>query len=117
MNNNFKLLNNVEKTYWYINRTLANLPRNEMVLKTHIDDNMLQVVELTYSYLINTESEKVRKSNLKMLLIKLSMIDFFVLEIYKRGYIKKKKFESITNFIIEIRKISYGLLRSEKNNV
>ncbi len=117
MNSNFQLLNNVEKTYWYINKTLVNIPRNEIVIKSHIDENMLQVVELTYSYLINNDSEKVRRSNLKTLLIKLSLIDFFVLEIYKRGYIKKKKFESITNFILEIRKISYGLLRSEKSNI
>ena len=39
---------------------------------------MLQVVELTYSYLINHDNEKIKKSNLKNLLIKLSLLDFFL---------------------------------------
>ncbi len=117
MNHNFQLLKCVQKTYWYINKILINMPKNEMILKTHIDENMLQIVELTYSYLINTDSEKLRKNNLKNILIKLSMVDFFLLEIYNRKYIKKKKFESTNNFIVEIRKISYGLMRSEKNNI
>ena len=116
MKNNFKLLNCVEKTYWYINKTLINIPKNEIILKTHVDQYMLEIVELTNNYLIN-ESEKIRNNNLKLILTKLSMIDFFTLEIYQRNYIKKKKFESITNYIIEIRKLSYGLLKNAKSNI
>ena len=117
MNSNFQLLKCVQKTYWYINKTLVNIPKNEIIIKSHVDENMLKIVELTYSYLINSDNLRIRKSNIKEILIKLSMIDFFILEIYKREYIKKKKYESITNYIIEIRKISYGLLNYENDNI
>lgn len=86
MSTNFKLLNNVEKTYWYLNKVLINIPRNEMIIKSHIDEKMLEIVELTHSYLINSDSDKIRKSNLKSILINLSLIDFFVLEVYNRKY-------------------------------
>ncbi len=117
MNENFQALSNVTKTYWYINKILVNIPKKEIAIKNHIDNNMLQVVELTYSYLINHDNEKIKKSNLKNILIKLSLLDFFILELYKREYIKKKKYESVGNYILEIRKITYGLLRSEKNSI
>ena len=42
MNNNFKLLASVQKTYWY-----KNIPRKEIILKTHVEENMLAVIELT----------------------------------------------------------------------
>ena len=115
MNNNFKLLSSVQKTYWYINKILINIPRKEIVLKTHIEENMLAIIELTYSYIINSDNLKIRKTNIKNILIKLSMSDFFLLEIYNRAYIKKKKYESVTNYILEIRKICYGLLKNEKD--
>lgn len=117
MNNNFKLLASVPKTYWYINKILINIPRKEIVLKTRVEENMLAIIELTYSYMINSDNLKIRKTNIKNILIKLSMCDFFLLEIYNRGYIKNKKYESITNYILEIRKISYGLLKNEKDCV
>ena len=117
MNSNFQLLNNVEKTYWYINKMLINIPKNEMKIKSYVDENMLDIVKLTLSYQINSDNMRIRKGNIKEILIKLSLVDFFVLEIYKRGYIKKKKYMSITNYIIEIRKISYGLLRNEDNYI
>ncbi len=117
MDNNFKLLSSVQKTYWYLNKILINLPKKEITLKTHLDNYMLEVVELTYSYLINKNNQKIRISNIKNILINISMIDFFLLEIYHRKYIKTKKYKSITNYILEIRKINYGLLNYEKNNI
>ena len=87
------------------------------MLKKHIDENILQIVELNYSYLINNNNIRIKTNNIKEILIKLPMLDFFILEIYQREYIKKKKYESITNYILNIRKISYGLLKYEKSSI
>ena len=49
----------------------------------------------------------------KDLIIKLSMLDFYIATSFEKRIISKKKFESTSMFIVEIRKIAYGLVRNE----
>ena len=84
---------------------IINLPKKEIVIKKHIDENILQIVELTYSYLINNDNIRIKINNIKEILIKLSMLDFFILEIYQREYIKKKKYESEEEKIKKVARI------------
>lgn len=113
MNSNFALLNNIKKTIAYINKQLINYPKSEMVLKQNIEKNMYEIIELIFSYSIN-DIERVKIKYLKDLIIKLSMLDFYVATSFEKRIISKKKFESTSLFIIEIRKITYGLVRNVK---
>ena len=111
MNSNFALLNNSKKTIAYINKQLINYPKSEVVLKQNIEHNMYEIIELIFSYSIN-DVERIKVKYLKDLIIKLSMLDFYVANSIKKRIISKKKFESTSMYIIEIRKIAYGLIKN-----
>jgi len=112
MNSNFSLLNNSKKTIAYINKQLINYPKSEMVLKQNIEKNMYELIELIFSYSIS-DVERIKIKYLKDLIIKLSMLDFYVATSFEKRIISKKKFESTAMYIVEIRKIAYGLVRNE----
>ena len=112
MNSNFALLNNTKKTIAFINKQLVNYPKSEVVLKQNIATNMYEIIELIFSYSIN-DVERIKIKFLKDLIIKLSMLDFYIATYFEKRIISKKKFESTSMFIIEIRKIAYGLVRNE----
>ena len=41
-------------------------------------------------------------------IIKMNMVDFYMMKSYKKGIISKKKYESISKHLIEIVKMIYG---------
>ncbi len=112
MNSNFSLLNNSKKTIAYINKQLINYPKSEMVLKQNMEKNMYEIIELIFSYSIS-DVERIKLKYLKDLIIKLSMLDFYVATSFEKRIISKKKFESTAMYIVEIRKIAYGLVQNE----
>lgn len=115
MNSNFTLLNNSKKTIAYINKQLINYPRSEVVLKQNIEKNMYEIIELIFSYSIS-DVERIKVKYLKDLIIKLSMLDFYIATSFEKRIISKKKFESTAMYIIEIRKIAYGLVKNVTRN-
>ena len=113
MNSNFILLNNTKKTINYINKQVINFPKNERVLKDNIEKCMYEVIELIYYYDLN-DSVRIKDKYLKDLIVKLSMLDFYINASFEKKLISKKRYESICMFIIEIRKIVYGIIRNVK---
>ena len=73
---------------------------------------MYEIIELIFSYSIS-DVERIKLKYLKDLIIKLSMLDFYVATSFEKRIISKKKFESTAMYIVEIRKIAYGLVRNE----
>lgn len=115
-NQDFKLLSNLEKTINYINKELLNYPKYDVVLRNQIEITMYNLVELIHSYRITT-SNRIKEKNLNDFIIKLSMLDYYIRVSYEKKIINSHKLVVITNFLIEIRKIAYGVIRSEKNKV
>ena len=115
-NENFKLLSNLEKTINYINKELLNYPRYDVVLRNNIESTMYTLVELVHSYRITT-SNRIKEKNLNDFIIKLSMLDYYMRVSYEKKIINSHKLTVITNYLIEIRKIVYGVIRSEKTKL
>lgn len=115
-NEGFKLLSNLEKTINYINKELLNYPKYDVVLRNNIESTMYNLVELIHSYRITTNN-RVKEKNLYDFIIKLSMLDYYIRISYEKRIINSHKLVVITNFLIEIRKIVYGVIRSEKSKV
>ena len=111
MNYNFILLNNTKKTIIYINKQLINYPKSELVLKENIERNMYEIIELIFSFNIN-DNIRIKNKYIKDLLIKLAMLDFYMNISYEKEIINKKRYISVANFILEIRKICYGILKN-----
>ncbi len=119
MNNNknddFILLSKTEKTIDYINKQLINYPKTEIILKNNIEKTMYNLMENIFSYRIEN-LVRIKMKYLKSLIINLSMLDYYMRVSFKKKIISSKRYNSIANFIIEIRKLAYGVIRSEKNN-
>lgn len=111
MDSNFALLSQAKKTNEYIGKQLVNYPKTEMVLKQNIEKNMYEIIELIFSYKINLNN-RIKMKYLKDLVIKLSMLDYYINISYEKKVLSKKKTESISGFIINLRKIVYGVIRS-----
>lgn len=114
MNENFKILNNSKKTINYINKLLINYPKKEVILKQNIEKNNYEIIELIYYYVVNKDNKRIYGKYLKDLIVKLSMLDYYMLISYENKLISCKKYTIISNFIIEIRKMVYGIIRNEK---
>ena len=113
-NDEFKLLSCSEKTMDYIAKQLVSYPNREYILKNNIEKTMYLLIENIFSYRIET-SVRIKLKYLRSLLIQLSMLDYYMRVSYKRKFISFKKYESIASFLLEIRKITYGVIRSEKS--
>ena len=118
MNYNFKILNNTYKTINYINKILVNYPKKEMVLKQNIEKNNYELIECIFAYNVN-DSLRIKEKYLKDLLVKLSMSDFYTRVSSRVSYDKKiisrHQFEVISKFLLEVRRMVYGLKRKEEN--
>ena len=112
-NNNFKLLSKLEQTTIYINKELVNYPKYDVVLRNNIERTLYNLVYYIHSYRISN-TLRVKNKNLNDFIIYLSMLDFYIRMSYEKKIINKHKLEVISNFLIEIRKIAYGVIRSEK---
>lgn len=114
MNNyDFQLLNKTMKTNEYIGELLESFPRKETILKNHMESTMYDLIELIHY--INVSTGRIKEKYLKDFVVKLSMLDYYTLVSYQKKYISKHKREVIGRFLEEIRKISYGVIRNERN--
>ena len=114
-NDGFKLLSSSEKTIDYINKQLVNFPEKEVVLKQNIEKTMYLIIEDIFSYRIEA-TNRIKLKYLKSLLIQISMLDYYMQVSYKKKIISPKKHISVSNFLIEMKKISYGVIKSEKKD-
>lgn len=116
-NNDFKLLSNSEKTINYINNLLPNYPKKEIILKQNIEKTQYELIENIFSFNINKDSVRIRNKHLKEILLKLSMIDYYIRISYHKKYISTHQMDCITKRLIEIRKITYGLIKKENETL
>ena len=56
-----------------------------------------------------------RNNNKGKCIVKLEMIDYYLKLSYKKDIISKKKFESISNYLLEIKKMLFGWKNYEES--
>lgn len=114
MNYSFKILNNTYKTINYINKLLVNYPKKEVILRNNIEKNNYAWIESIFAFNIN-DSWRIKEKYLKDILIKLSMCEFYIKISYEKKIISKKKFIVVGNYLLEIRRMVYGLKKREES--
>lgn len=110
-NSKFKLLSKSQVLFCYVNRLVPNLPKKENNLKRHIEDSQYELIKYIINYNILTTNIK-KKNLLDKFLVELSFYDYLITEIYHKEYISKHQLTCIGTMIIEIRKITYGIIKS-----
>lgn len=112
MSEEFMLL---EKVKWLIEYTdkyilLTNFPKVNLTLKIRLESNLYNLLENTIRANIN--NGKVREKYIKEMLVNLSILDYYIGNIYNRHIIKRNRYNAFVNSISEIRKMSYGWFKS-----
>ena len=94
----------LKKTIIYLENILENFPHKYIEIRTNISKTLYEILECIY--LANNGFEKEKNKNLSI--IKLQMIDFYLMLSYKKNLIGKKKFEGISKHLEEIAKMLYS---------
>lgn len=107
----FKLLSQTEKALAYLNRLLPNYPKKAANLKRHIEECQYDMMENIFAYNLQ-KTDRIKEKYLYDYLVKLSMYDYYARESYHKKYINSHQLDCLTNIIIEARKITYGLIKT-----
>ena len=114
MDYNFKLLNKHYLINNYINKhILNNFPNKEYILKNNIEECMYNNIKYIFGYKLSN-NKNVRNKYLNDILINNSMLNYYTYIIYCKKIINNKRYIVTSNFLIEIKKIVYGLIDYEK---
>ena len=105
----FLVIDKVKKTIFYINNILDNFPKKNIELKTNISNSLYSMLECIYLANIGID----RDNNKKKCIVKLELIDFYVLLMYRNMIISKKKYEGISLHLLEIKKMLYGWINEK----
>jgi len=106
----------VIKTNNYVDKLIINFPKKEVVLKNRLEECMFSLIELIFSYEIQNVY-RIKEKYLKDMLIKLSMFNYYINFSYEKKYISKRQSQVVGRYLVEIRKMIYGVIRSEANKV
>ncbi len=107
MKDNLKVITNIKKTILYLDKIIINMPNSDIVLKDNLKKAMYNVLE--YAYMASLDSKY------KLFIIsKIKMVDFYLKISFEKKYISYKKYEKVSNYLLEILKMVYGWLNYEK---
>lgn len=107
MKDNLKVITNIKKTILYLDKIIINMPNSDIVLKDNLKKTMYNVLE--YAYMASLDSKY------KLFIIsKIKMVDFYLKISFEKKYISYKKYEKVSNYLLEILKMVYGWLNYEK---
>lgn len=113
MNNEFKLLNRIQKFIDYINKyVFTSFPKKDLAIKIRLENCLYELLECTIRARIN--SGNIRNKYLKDCLVDISLIDYYMGTVYKLEIINKKRYIIIVNNLIEISKMINGWINNEK---
>ena len=104
INDRLLIATRFKKTIIYIEGMLDNYPHKYLEIKEHISKALYEILECIYLANIGYDSDK----NKNLCIVKLQMIDFYLLLSYKKCIIGKKKFEAIIKHLNEITKMIIG---------
>lgn len=116
MNTNFNILNKMKKTNLYIENLIINFPKKEFVLKNNLEKSMFKTIELIFTYSVQS-TYRVKEKYLKDLIIELSMLNYYIELSYERKFISKHQRDVVGRYLIEIRKMVFGVIQNEKDKV
>ncbi len=89
-------------------------PKGEAVLKKKLQEELFNLVRLLNSYIVNRNSNRIKEKHIKDFIISLSMVDFYFEYLYLNKIISFKKYKTLIDEVITIRKLAYGVLKNEK---
>lgn len=117
MNDNFLLYKHIKEFSFEMMSYTNNIPRSLMYIKTNMQEVFDNSVRLVRYYIVNSnESQRIRIKYLKDLVVELSMLDYYLECLYRFRVLGRNKYNVYAKELEEIRKITYGVINSEKKS-
>ena len=107
----FNVINNIKSFIKYLDKILVNYPRTSFNLQKRIEDTSYDLLELVY--LTNIISNRL--DNQKVIISKISMLDYYLEISYDRKYISFKKFSYLVKRLDIIKRMIIGWIDSGSN--
>lgn len=112
MKEDFILLNKMILTNEYIDKVLDNFPKKETVLYNEIKECMYHLIRYIYSFNLQ-RNNRIRNKYINDLLTELAMMNYYIKVAYHKKYASRRQCIVIGNYLDEIKKMSYGVVKSE----
>ena len=109
MSDKLLIITKLKKTIEYIDKILDNYPHKYIELKKRLIDSLFDILE--YSYMANNNID--RYNNKRICIVKLEMIDYYLKLSYEKKIITKRKYEVISNYLLEITKMIFGWINEK----
>ena len=110
MKDNFRIVTSFKRLISYLDKIIVNYPNNERVLKDKITNTLYDTLELIY--LANELDE--RRVFQKKIVVKIKILDYYLKQSCDKKYISYKKYNKISNHLLNILKQVYGWIKYEK---
>lgn len=115
MNENFQLYKCVKDFSFEMMKFTNNIPRNLMYIRTGMQDVFINSVKLIKYYTVNLdENPRIKLKYLKDLIVELAMLDYYLECLYVFRALGKNQFKTYSLSLENIRKLAYGVIKSEK---
>ena len=98
----------IKKTIEYVKKAVDNYPHGYVTLKNKIMDSFFELLE--YSYRANLFKDS---KDMKEMLVKIKMIEYYIKISYDYKLINIKKFENVGKYLLEINKMINSWVKSE----
>lgn len=106
MKDRFLIVKNIKEFIFSIDKLVINLPRRELVIRDKLLSESMCLLEIVYI----ANGSKSRDEMLRIL-SKISMLDFYLEYLHKKGVISEKLLKKYSNMLSNISKMVYGWLK------
>ena len=113
-NDRFRLVTKCKEFIVFVNEIIINYPRKEFILKDRLINTSYDLLELIF---ITNLLEEDRLYKQKLMLTKISMLDFYLEESYHKQCISEKKLNKGCRQIEEMQKMIYGWVNSDESQL
>lgn len=114
MKSEFVLLKKVKEYILFLESVLINFPKKDYIAKNVIYETSLDILYLVIK--ANYSKEFVDRSEYQReILVLINMLDFYLERGYKFKHISEEQLKKNSNKLVEITKMVYGWIKSEKS--
>ena len=112
MNSEFYIASSVKKFIISLDSIIINVPNKEKYFKEQIYINSNNLLE--YIYLANYQNTDNRSEYQKLILTKISMLDFYFEYLFTKKYISQKVCKKYCNQLLNIRKMIFKWIKKDE---
>lgn len=117
MNDNFLLYKHVKEFSFEMMKYSNNIPKSLMYIKKNMQNSFDYAIRLIKYYIVNSnETNRAKLKYLKDLVVKISMLDYYLECLYHARVLGKNKFQVYSTEIENNRKLAFGVINSERKS-